>query len=101
MERFDLSGVIPQKNDDWTQVWSQGPSGQQSCLPALWLGSLDGAAHIKGSVVVQGTAACIQLEEELIVLETDEARAQLDCKAVLWGEAGEREHPACLAVDWW
>lgn len=33
--------------------------------------------------MVQGTAACIQLEEELIVLETDEVRAQLDCKAVL------------------
>lgn len=25
----------------------------------------------------------VQLEEELIVLETDEARAQLDCKAAL------------------
>lgn len=40
-------------------------------------------AHIKGCVVVQDAAACIKLEEELIVLETDEARAQLDCKAVL------------------
>lgn len=49
----------------------------------LWLGGLDDGAHIKGCTVVQGTAACVQLEEELIVLETDEARAQLDCKAVL------------------
>lgn len=55
----------------------------KSCLLALWLGGLDDEAHIKGSVVVQGTAACNQLEEELIVLETDEAWAQLDCKAVL------------------
>lgn len=62
---------------------ARAPSGQQSCLLALWLGGLDDGAHIKGCVAVQGTAACIRLEEELIVLETDEARAQLDCKAVL------------------
>lgn len=49
----------------------------------LWLGGLDDGAHIKGYAVVQGTAACVQLEEELIVLETDEAWAQLDCEAVL------------------
>lgn len=55
----------------------------KSCLLAFWLGGLDDGAYIKGCVVVQGTAACNQLEEELIVLETDEARAQLDCKAVL------------------
>lgn len=83
MKRLDLSGEIPQKNDDGTQVWSQGRSGQQSCLLALWLGGLDDGSHIKGCVVVKGMAACIQQEEELIVLETDEARAQLDCKAAL------------------
>lgn len=86
------------KKDDWTRVWRQG---QQSCLLALWLWSLDGATHIEGGVAVRRTAACVQLEEELIVLETDEAPAQLDCKAALWGEAGEGEHPACLAADWW
>ena len=62
---------------------ARAPSGQQSCLLALWLGGLDYGAHIKACVVVQGTAACIGLQEQLIVLETDEAQAQLDCKAVL------------------
>lgn len=38
----------------------------------------------------------VQLEEELIVLETDEARAQLDCKAAL---RGERAAWPCLAID--
>lgn len=52
-----------------------------SWLP--WLGGLDDGAHTKGCAAVRGTAASVQLEEELIVLETDEARAQLDCKAVL------------------
>ena len=63
-----------------------GPGPVRPAKAASWLsglGGLDDGAHIKGCVVVQGTAACNQLEEELIVLETDEARAQLDCKAVL------------------
>lgn len=30
--------------------------------------------------MVQISAACLQLQEELIVLETDEAQTQLDCK---------------------
>ena len=67
----------------------------EACLLALWLGGLDDGAHIKGCVVDQRTAACIQLEEELIVLETDEARAQLDCKAALWGERAP-----CLPHCW-
>lgn len=71
------------------------PPGQQGCLGAswlLWFGGLDDGARIKGSAVGSG----VQLQEEGMVLETDEARTQLDCKAAL---RGERAAWACLAFD--
>lgn len=88
-ETWTCQGRYRKKRGDETQLSEPGPprQGQQSCLLALWLGRPGlWELILKASAVVQRTAACILLEEQLIVLETDEARAQLDCKAALWGE---------------
>lgn len=61
-----------------------GRAAQASETPllSLWQTGLDNGSCIEVSVAVWGSrTVCIQKEQELIVLETDEAWAQLDCKA--------------------
>lgn len=83
------------KKDDKTQIWRQGRTGQRDSLLSLWQTGLDNGSCIEVSVAVWGRTVYIQKEQELIGLETDEARAQLDCKAAQWGERAP-----CLPGCW-
>lgn len=91
--RWDTTKKKWRKKKDGTQICSQARVRPVKMPPC----SLVWRSGERTCRVVQNRAACFQLQEELIVLETDEAQAQLDCKgsAARW----ESSLPALSLID--
>lgn len=67
---------------DGRQVWSWGPV-RPAGVPGCLMAPLVRRPGRRSLILKAPQRSGVQPEEELIVLETDEARAQLDCKAAL------------------
>lgn len=77
---LDLSDEIPQKKKKREKRRNAGLQPWPRLASEMPARSLVRRSGGRSCRVVQIRAACFQLQEELIVLETDEAQAQLDCK---------------------